>query len=110
MAKCRDCKAPVLAGLSEDWMAWVVTVDSSPLSPIGEMLAVLGGLRTYELRAHQQTLALWQRDRWQIRGRPPGVKFDVVADHQCEPVEFPTLNSVYPIPQKKEIDDEQCPY
>jgi hypothetical protein len=109
VAKCRDCKAPILTGLQDDMAAHVVKVNATPLSRMGELAALMLGLRTYELRRHQQTLALWQRDRWQIKGRDPGIKFDVVTDHVCFPTSLPSMRSVYHTPEKAK-DSDECPY
>ena len=69
-------------------MAFPALVDPGPLDAVGEALAHLGGRRTYALRRHTgRSLRLYQRDRWQITGKPPGSRsiypFDVVADHAC---------------------------
>lgn len=43
-----ECGAPVLSGLDSDLCAWPATVDPTPLTPTGEMLALLGGRTTYD--------------------------------------------------------------
>ena len=48
-ATCRGCGAKVLDGLDADVCALVATVDPTPLTAIGEVLAVLDGRRTFTL-------------------------------------------------------------
>lgn len=107
--KCHTCKTLILTGLDEDLCASDVKVDPTPLSRLGEALALLGGRPTYELRRHGLTaLALWRRDRWQISGRTPGITFDVVAAHSCYSDALPTIPSVY-IPTRK-VEYDECPF
>lgn len=85
---CRGCGAQILAGLSDDHLAHDAHVDPSPLSPYGEMLARLAGLRTYDLHREVDGFRLYVRDRWQIAGRPAGVlvycwRVDVLTEHRC---------------------------
>lgn len=93
--KCRHCKAPVLAGLDDELCGFPTTVDPTPLSPIGEALALLAGRTTYRLDKDQQ---LWRRDRWQIAGQPAGTvdrlfPHDVVASHSCGAPPLPSIES-----------------
>jgi hypothetical protein len=52
-----------------------VHADPTPLTPIGELAALLAGRRTYDLARRE----LWHRDRWRICRR----EHPVVADHRC---------------------------
>lgn len=84
--RCRDCRAPILTGLDGDTCAFVARVDCTPLTPLGEVLALLqDGVRTYELRTPGQAFArLVRRDFHAIRSRPAETgRFDVLADHRC---------------------------
>lgn len=97
--RCRYCPCSILVGLDGDRCAWVARVDPLPLSPIGEVLAILGGRRTYALHAGIGRLELVARDRWQIEGAPAGTRYDVVAAHVCGAVPLPQAPSVNRMPE-----------
>src|SRR5437879_6066733 len=80
---CRDCGRYVLTGLDNDLCAGVAHADPSPLSPLGEALALIGGRRTYALHQSPGRLELQLRDQWQIEGRPAGAVLDVLPEHTC---------------------------
>ena len=117
VARCPDCRAQILRGLSDDQCAWTATVDPTPLSPAGEATAHLTGRHTYALcRYLGQQLRLYIRDRWQIKGRPAGIPItgpfpqDIVADHVCRQ-ELPGITSaIRPAPARKEMDNDKPPY
>lgn len=85
--RCRDCGDWVLAGWDADRCAGTAYVDPTPLSALGEAMALVGGLDTYLLRRHEgRTFRLDRRHRWAIASKPaghPGLRGDVVAEHQC---------------------------
>jgi hypothetical protein len=92
--KCRNCKAPVLVGMSDDQLAHLATVDPDPLTAVGEALARLDGRRTYALRRHGDKYRLaFTRNHWQIRSSQ-STDYDIVADHACGQ-SLPTTLSVY---------------
>jgi hypothetical protein len=108
-----SCGAQVLKGLNDDWCAFVVRADIWPLSPYGEMLALLSGRATYDLHRHGDHYRLYARDRWNIRGRPAGTLYpawrsDVVADHVCG-YPLPSTRSVYDAAQVSRPDPNQPP-
>jgi hypothetical protein len=80
--RCQDCKATVLTGWDDDIAATRVSVDPTPLTPMGEAIALLGGRNSYSLRSRKSGLALWRRDHWQIAGER-SLRIDVVATHKC---------------------------
>lgn len=84
--RCRDCGEWVLAGLDGDRCAEAVHVDPTPLSALGEMVALVGGLGTYALRTESPAFRIDHRHRWAIARTPagsPGQRYDVVAEHRC---------------------------
>ena len=74
--------------------AGVANADPTPLSPLGEALALIGGRRTYALRQSSGRLELQLRDQWQIEGSPAGTRYDIVPAHTCEAVDLPSAPSV----------------
>jgi hypothetical protein len=91
---CRTCHAPTLTGLDNDMCAGVAHADPTPLSPLGEALALLGGRNTYTLHQASGRLELQIRDQWQIQGSPAGTRHDVLPAHTCEAVDLPGAPSV----------------
>lgn len=79
---CRRCGAVVMRGLDGDKAAFPATVDPEPLTALGEVLALLAGRGTYELRWVGHRYELDARDQWQIQGRPPA-EIHAVAEHAC---------------------------
>lgn len=121
--KCRSCKTPVLIGPNDDLAAFIVTVDPTPLSLLGEALALLAGRDTYHLRATRGGgRYLNRRDRWQIAGQPAGSSerlwpFDVVAGHVCNSPPLPGIESQLPSKSERKDSDnanvglfEEIPY
>lgn len=100
--RCPTCKASVLVGLNDDLAAFQVVVDPTPLTPIGEALALLAGRPTLHLHTdHTHRRYLARRDRWHIKGQPAGsidrlYPFDVVAEHVCNADPLPACTSNLP--------------
>lgn len=113
---CPRCGAHVLRGHSDDLCAFTVTVDPQPLDTLGELLALASGRGTYALRRHLRHYRLHRRDRWQIRGQPPGstsgpFRFDTVAEHRCgSPPMHTTLTVHQPDSTKEHHHDHQPPF
>lgn len=93
--KCRQCRGQILTGLDEDDCAFRAAVDPTPLTALGEALALLARRRTYELRDRR----LFRRDRWQIAGRQAGTQYLVLADHSCNSSPLPSIP--LPAPEKR---------
>ena len=91
---CKHCGRYILTGLDNDMCAGVANADPTPLSPLGEALALIGGRRTYALRQSSGRLELQLRDQWQIEGSPAGTRYDIVPAHTCEAVDLPSAPSV----------------
>ena len=86
---CRVCRQPILTGMDDLACALPARVDPTPLTPLGELLAQLGDLDTYELRAGRPT-RLIRRLAADITARPAegaGRRrhdtYDVLAAHRC---------------------------
>jgi hypothetical protein len=71
---CPRCRRPLLTGLAEGIHAYV---DITPLTPAGEIAAVLAGRQTYTLRR----TGLIQRDAY--RRADPALASPVLAQHDC---------------------------
>lgn len=80
---CADCHRPVVRGLDADVAALVAVVDPAPLTPVGEVLALAAGRRTYDLTWRGARYELDPREPGHIRTRPASRKYHVTADHQC---------------------------
>lgn len=92
---CKDCGRYILTGLDNDLCAGVAHADPTPLSPLGEALALVGNRRTYTLHQASGRLELQLRDHWQIKGGPAGTTHDVLPEHTCEAVDLPGAPSVH---------------
>jgi len=108
-----SCQSQILVGLSDDWCARVVRVSPVPLNPLGEMLARLAGLQTFELHREGEHCCLYERDRWHIAGRAAGElvycwRVDVLTEHRCGWV-FPTAPSLLAVRQVNTVDPTAPP-
>ncbi|HEU5084459.1 MAG TPA: hypothetical protein VFU14_14040 [Acidimicrobiales bacterium] len=109
---CRHCHTPVLVGLDGDVAAVEATVDPTPLSTLGEALAVLTGRRLYTLRRYTGRYHLGDRSPLMIRATPAdAARYDVLANHVCGQPVPPTWAgpSVY-VPTAKATEEETCPF
>ena len=109
-ARCPACRAQVMRGLTAVPMAVSVDCDPQPLTTTAEVLCLLVGRPTYELRFLGGRYDLDTRDKWRRRERPAGLtkQVDVLAQHRCsdpppgphaptlliEPVHNPTPDEV----------------
>ena len=82
--RCPSCRAAVVRGLDHDRCALTVVVDPTPLSPAGELEALLLRRFTFDLRRFAGQLNIDRRYPERIvaspAGTPPG---DVVVAHDC---------------------------
>lgn len=92
--RCKACGQLILTGLDNDMCASIANADPTPVSPLGEALALIGGRRTYTLHQTTDRLELQIRDRWQIAGSPAGTRYDVLPEHTCEAIDLPAAESV----------------
>lgn len=108
--RCRNCGAPTLRGLNDLHAAGLITVDPTPLSPLGEALATLANRKTVALEPYGG-LRFTRRGHHQITGRPAGTGlFDVYATHQCGSPALPSLPSKFPAPTPASVVDDVCPF
>ncbi len=92
--RCQGCPTWTVVGLDADRAAGPVTADVTPLSRVGEALALLAGRPTYTLRRTAGRLELDHRHRWAIAGNPiDGGDYDVVTEHHCGTSPLPATNS-----------------
>lgn len=116
-ARCRHCKAWTLRGLDADLGAFPASVDLHPLDALGEALAQIAGTATYQLVRRGRGAALQRRTRhsiacWPAGGPGPGGQsFDVLSEHRCQPLNLPTIPSVFTIANTNERNTtNECPY
>jgi hypothetical protein len=85
LRKCPTCRADILRGLDDDTCALLVVVDPTPLSPLGEALALVEGRYTVTFRRDRGHLVLDLRDDFHIAGSPAGTRAfeDVLRQHVC---------------------------
>lgn len=104
---CGKCKAHALFGLDDDSCAFGVTVDPEPLSAVGEVMAHLSNLRTFELRRAGDGYQLDRRLDSYIARRPAGAGIiDVLAAHLCG---GPTLERAAPILGLRKVEPHREP-
>lgn len=102
--RCGRCGAELLTGLCA---GIDVQVDAAPLSPIGELHAVLAGVRTCTL--HVVAMELHPRGAQAIRERPAGTRprQSVHSHHRCGAT-WLALDT--PAPDAPAADDAPPPY
>ena len=81
---CPRCGAWTIAGVDADILALEAHCDPTPLTPLGEALALATGRRTVELIHTRGRYELEQRWADHIAGRPAGAgrRYDVLAEHR----------------------------
>lgn len=82
-AKCQRCGSSVLCGLDGDRVAYVATVDPTPLTNAGELAALIAGKRTYTLSWCGDSYEIDLRTQFHIAGTSAENHGRVVADHVC---------------------------
>lgn len=95
---CPSCAAKILDGLDADICAMVATTDPTPLTALGEVLALLDGRCTYTLLRDAGRLVLDSRPDYRIAAMPAGTgTFDVLPEHRCgrPTTAYPTRPSVH---------------
>jgi hypothetical protein len=80
--RCEQCRQPVMRGIDADWAGSVVDCDPTPVSALGEVMALVDGRRTYELRYLGDRYEIDLRTPERIRGNPVGTSgLDVLVAH-----------------------------
>lgn len=82
---CWTCKAAILVGLDADTCAIETTTDPTPLTPLGEALALLDNRRTWALHRERSRYVLDRRDHHEITHHPATSRSreDVLRAHRC---------------------------
>lgn len=105
---CPTCKRPVLTGLDADHLALKATCDPTPLTALGEAVALITGRRTYTLTPGKDRKELDYRDEWRIANP---TKNPILASHQCRPtVNLAAFSTPTQAHNEKTTRDDQCPY
>lgn len=109
---CPNCHALTIVGLDHDRSALTVRADPSPLSPAGELIALLTGRPTYSLHPHGNRYEINPRSQWAITSTPAGTltSCDVVAAHQCHALDLETIQSQIPPLRSISTAATECPY
>jgi hypothetical protein len=103
---CPKCRAPIITGLDADICAFTVRVDPTPLTPLGEAVAVLQGRTTYNLAGGPGRKELDPREAHHIE-KPR--RYPVLAEHRCN---RPLDAFAAPAPKKERTvaDDDTPPF
>jgi hypothetical protein len=78
---CPHCRTTVLAGLDADSAALPIRCDPTPLTLMGEAVALLQGRTTYDLLAVKTGRELYERTAYSIK-KPR--RYQVFATHKCD--------------------------
>ena len=108
---CPRCQPLVLVGLDHARCALPPTTNPTPLTPAGELAALLTGRETYKLTPNRNAYELNWRDQHSIRAKPAGTLHgaDIVATHQCGAPELDAAPSRIPPPLKRPANND-CPF
>lgn len=77
---CHRCRSPILVGLDADMCAITVRADPTPLTQLGEAIAVLQGRTTYDLVSYDGRKELNPRNAHHIKSER---RYTILADHHC---------------------------
>lgn len=88
---CPGCRTPILTGLDADQCALLAKADPTPLTALGEAMALLDGRATYTLtRDHGRSIVtLSRRTAGTITRQPAGadvaslLAWDIIGEHRC---------------------------
>lgn len=81
---CPSCGTWTVCGLDADVLALEARCDTTPLTQLGEVVALAAGRRTVELVHTRGRFELEQRWADHIAARPPAAgRYDVLAEHRC---------------------------
>lgn len=108
--RCPDCRADILRGLNDTVAASSIDVDPTPLSALGEALAILAGRSTVACESWGGSGARFtRRGHHQITSRPAGTfRGDVYATHLCGSTPLPSIPSTFAKPAAR--TDDTCPF
>lgn len=108
---CKGCGRALMRGLDAERCASDVRVDPHPLSALGELQALVDGVRTFELHWRGR-YEIDYRDDFSIAGRTPGSlhNVDVVAEHKCGRTQVHTLVSAIALGHKETRQGDAAPF
>jgi hypothetical protein len=104
---CPKCRAPILTGLDAEICAFTVRVDPTPITPLGEAIALLQGRATYNLADGPNRKELDLRDQWRIT-MPR--KYPVLPEHRCGQPLDAFNETIQHAKTKKYAMPNECPY
>lgn len=94
LTRCPRCRRPTWIALEPHGLAR--RLDTDPLTPLGEALAILNGRTTCGLYRQANTLRIEPRTLDRIRGHPAATpNTDVLLEHKCTqpPLNLPTTET-----------------
>jgi hypothetical protein len=94
---CASCGQYVLRGLDREYGGRDTECDPEPLSPLGEVMALMAGLTTYESNWSGGQHTISRRDRYAIAAHIAGNTIDVLIEHDCKRsrvIDLPRIRSV----------------
>lgn len=100
--RCKTCRATVVKGWTDEPCAILASADPTPLSNLGEALALLQGRATYDLARRGGRYELDHRESDHIASSPPETpdawrrNADVLAEHRCHADPLPSIESRLP--------------
>src|SRR5262245_8937193 len=108
---CRSCGAGILLGLDAPMAGVAVAVDPTPISALGEALALLDSRTTYSLHWSDH-YELHRRDQYSIAAKPAGTNaYDILAEHKCGSAPLPIAQyPIYAGPTTREQLPEEAPF
>ena len=103
---CEHCGQYVIRGLDREYGGLNTDCDPEPLSPLGEVMALLSGHITYESVwfAGQHTIS--HRDKYAISSHIAGDGIDVLIAHDCARsrlYDFPRMRTVHSVRTVEEL-------
>jgi hypothetical protein len=108
LTQCRQCAAPILTGLDNDIAALTAKTDPTPITPLGETIALLQGRNTYNLTTNSNgRKELDHRDQWQISAPR---KHPVLPEHRCGQPLNAFAETIRPQQRKKYVVPDEPPY
>lgn len=100
---CPRCKSPILIGLDADRAAITAHCDPTPLTELGEAVALMQGRKTYDLIPGIKRREIWPRETAHIQ-QPR--RFPVLATHKCG---TPLHAFATPTPKRKDVTANDRP-
>ena len=105
--RCKECRSLIATGVDEEVAAFGVAVDPTSLTALGEVEAILAGLRCYTItRPAAQSVRATRRSRWLT---PTSRIHDVWPEHRCGQLHLHTTTSR--LERRRPTDpNDPCPF